>query len=56
MLPIYLDDSSMMTALEKALRSEGFEVMTPVEAGTAGAEDEGSFAMGDRARVHLVDL
>jgi predicted nuclease of predicted toxin-antitoxin system len=40
MLPIYLDDSSMMTALEKALRSEGFEVMTPVEAGTAGAEDE----------------
>ena len=34
MLPIYLDDSSMMTALEKALRSEGFEVMTPVEAGT----------------------
>ncbi len=29
-----------MTALEKALRSEGFEVMTPAEAGTAGAEDE----------------
>ncbi|MEZ8221629.1 hypothetical protein GG496_001799 [Candidatus Fervidibacteria bacterium JGI MDM2 JNZ-1-D12] len=39
MLRIYLDDCSAMEGLAKALQTAGFEVMTPFEAGTHGADD-----------------
>ncbi|MCC6037764.1 hypothetical protein [Fervidibacter sp.] len=39
MLRIYLDDCSMIRALAEALRREGFEVVTPLEAGTHGAAE-----------------